>query len=271
MAVVEFNCVVCGKSVKKHWYPYFTGQPRYCSQTCKSQGMSSSFKPDVSKEWLEDAYLVQRRNTYEIGAEVGRDPKTVWAWLKKYGIPTRPRGNPSHKSPPKGRAPGFKQSDATKQKIREARLRDGRVPYLVNGVHHMKSRTGPAHPNWKGGSTPDRQKVHTSPEWKAVVRLVIKRDGQCCQRCGRNIQAQEKKSFDIHHIVPFECVEMRVSPLNLILLCERCHYWVHGNENANREFILPCPDQTSSSPTVVPYTTVIAAKYYLNYLRQALG
>lgn len=270
MAVVEFDCEICKKHVRKHWYPYMLGRPRYCSMSCKSKGMTSELKPDVSKEWLEKAYLIEKRNTYEIGAELKRDPKTVWAWLKKYGIPTRPRGNPSHKNPPKGRKAGFKHSEATKQKIREARLRDGRVPYLVDGKHAMKGRFGADHPVWRGGHTPKRQTVHSSKEWKSVCYYVTKRDGNCCQRCGVD-KTTEGLSFDVHHIVPFEYEPLRVSPLNLILLCEKCHYWVHSKANTNKEFILPCPSQTNSLTTDVPYTTVIAAKYYLNYLRKALG
>jgi hypothetical protein len=37
--------------------------------------------------------------------------------------------------------------------------------------------------------------------------------------------------------VSFACVELRADPDNLVYLCEKCHYWVHGPENTDRSFL----------------------------------
>ena len=40
-----------------------------------------------------------------------------------------------------------------------------------------------------------------------------------------------------HHVASFAVVELRMEVSNLVLLCEPCHYWVHGADNTLREFI----------------------------------
>lgn len=47
----------------------------------------------VSREWLVMEYVTKERNCVQIGAELGRDPKTIWAWLRHYAIPIRSRGS----------------------------------------------------------------------------------------------------------------------------------------------------------------------------------
>lgn len=44
-----------------------------------------------SKENLEQLYVEQEKSTHEIGTILKTDSKTIWYWLKKYGIPIRSR------------------------------------------------------------------------------------------------------------------------------------------------------------------------------------
>lgn len=87
------------------------------------------------------------------------------------------------------------------------------------------------------GTTPERQAVYSSRQWKRVAFQVWQRDNAECQRC----QAKKRHDFnqlDIHHIVPFsKSVELRCDINNLVLLCDDCHKWVHSNDNVNREFL----------------------------------
>ena len=50
--------------------------------------MPSSF---FTKQLLHQLYFREKKSTYDIAAEYECDPKTVYYWLLKYGIPTRPR------------------------------------------------------------------------------------------------------------------------------------------------------------------------------------
>lgn len=97
---------------------------------------------------------------------------------------------------------------------------------------HIGSQNG----FWKGGSTPERQRLYHSEEWKAVVREVYARDKYTCQRCGS--PKRSARGLHAHHVKSWaEHPELRQEPSNLVTLCNVCHAWVHSLENVNREWI----------------------------------
>ena len=195
---------------------------------------------EFTKEWLENEYVANKRTCNDIAKEVGRDAKTVWAWLKKYEIQTRPRGGDSSSgSFQKGTNLwiGRKHKDSTKEKIRQARLKDGHVPYLQNGVHWLKNEEN-VHPNYKGGISPERQAFYSSEEWANAVKAVWQRDMAICQNCNKNHNGSRNEgAFHIHHIISFKSKENRSNVDNLVLLCKGCHNWVHSRKNINKKFI----------------------------------
>jgi hypothetical protein len=236
--LVEFVCEICEKPVRKQWSAGMSGKPRYCSIACKSEAQRRT-KP-VDRDWLYQKYVVEELDCTAIAKLVGRNSKRVWEWLRDYDIPTRPRGSVVAQQFQPGHTicQGRVLSEDTREKMRQARIREGSVPYLKNGVHHLKGKRGADTPNWKGGITPQRQSVYGSLEWKAAVKAVWKRDNATCQRCKKHHNtAQNRGTFDIHHIVSFEVVALRCVVSNLVLLCQDCHYWVHSNENSAKEFL----------------------------------
>lgn len=193
----------------------------------------------TDQKWLYQKYVVEQLDCVQIGKAVNRDPKTIWYWLKKHGIATRPRGTGYEKNLLNGRPRGWHHTPETIEKVRQATLKDGRVPYLRNGVHFNKGKRGAVVANWKGGITPERQAFYRSDEWKKAVKNVWKRDNATCQRCGldhRTINRNEKQ-FHIHHIQSFAIKELRCKPSNLVLLCDTCHRFVHSKKNINSEFL----------------------------------
>lgn len=196
----------------------------------------------VTPEWLRAKYIDERQDCVQIGRTLQKDPKTIWAWLKKCGIHTRPRGAPAEFLFKKG-APslftGRKHTPETKAKFRDLRLADGHVPYLKNGVHHLKGKPREQHPNWKGGLTPERQAFYATAEWRAACVAVWKRADAKCERCHRDHRTVDRKAekFHVHHIVSFMVRELRAEPSNLALLCAGCHRFVHGRKNIAREFL----------------------------------
>jgi transposase-like protein len=199
----------------------------------------------VTEEWLRQKYLVEELDCPEIAKIVERNGRRVFDWLREFGIPTRPRGYRFKKQLEDGTRvlPSFKghhHSEERKAKLREDRLRDGGVPYLKDGVHHLKGKRGSETPSWKGGVTPERQAFYSSDEWKLAARTVWARDDAKCRRCGkdhRSVPYRQRGNFAIHHIISFAYRPLRAEPSNLVLLCRPCHLWVHSSKNVNKEFI----------------------------------
>lgn len=97
-------------------------------------------------------------------------------------------------------------------------------------------QAGEKNPAWQGGTTPARQKLYKSQEWKMLVSDILKRDGYRCARCSQ-IRGSGPK-YHTHHIKPWaKHPELRTEPSNLITLCHPCHTWVHSKENQQRDYL----------------------------------
>ena len=211
------------------------------------RGYITQRRPRPSAEWLRDQYETQGRDCVQIARDLKIDPKTAWEWIRAAGIETRKRGfghpaNLFQKGKCSGSAnahAGHHHSAKARQLVGKASRARNAVPYLKNGVHWLKGTSGAVNPNWRGGITPERQTFYRTPEWKACVKIVWKRDKATCQRCALAFSAVDRKTrtFDIHHIDSFAIVERRSEPDNLILLCDNCHDWVHSKQNAARLFL----------------------------------
>ena|SRR3990167_567695 len=227
------TCESCNEEFERVGNRHF----RFCSKRCESK---NNRKDRPSDEWLNQKYTIEKVTCPELAKILGKDPKTIYLWIKQAGIPTRSRGVDG-KGKPKNYETywkGKKLPQETKDKIRQAALKDGRVPYLnKDGVHWLKGRKEDASPNYKGGITPERQSFYGTPEWKQIANLVWRRDRGTCQHCGIKKYNEENIPLDIHHIVSFAVKELRMELSNLVLLCEKCHYWVHSKNNTDKEFI----------------------------------
>jgi hypothetical protein len=186
----------------------------------------------------------------DIGWLYERDPKTVFAWLRAAGIPTRSRGSNTAVHFRKGERSAFagrRHSPESIARVRAASVARGAVPYLRNGQHWLKGAPPEANPNWAGGATPARQEFYRSPEWKDAVRYVWARDNACCRNCGkdwRTVDRAAEPTFHIHHVWSFQIESLRANPATLVLLCRDCHLWVHSKANVTRAW-LPQGDDTA--------------------------
>lgn len=244
MKKYEYKCAYCGETIMR-CEKNSKGKIiefHFCNNTCKGVWQKKQ-REDLgyTKEWLFEEYVVKGRTMNDIAKEIGRDPKRVWEWAKDYGIETRKRGygntdiwfKKGHKI-----NVGTKLSPETREKIRQARLRDGHVPYLKNGVHWLK-QDGVHSPAWRGGVTPERQVIYSSPEWKDAVKEVWQRDNATCQLCGKYHNDDRRGDFHIHHIYPFaDYKHLRTNPDALVLLCAECHRFVHSKKNTEHKFML---------------------------------
>lgn len=237
MNTFQAHCEFCGNSIirKQVSAKYF------CNKSCKGSWQRINGKP-VTEEWLRDAYLVKKMDCTSIAHIVGRDPKSVWNWLKGFGIETRKRGTTDNWIHSIGADRILTEFGRLRlsESAKKARAKDGRAPYLKNGIHWLK-HPGVTHPSWKGGITPERQSFYASEEWVDSVKKVWKRDKAICQRCGKSHNDEKNRgNFHIHHLTSFSVVSLRANVDNLILVCKECHRWIHSKKNTKKEFINEC-------------------------------
>lgn len=213
--------------------------PNHVAKRMASKHLTLLTRPKpFEKQWLEEKYIGAGLDCVQIGAIASRDPKTIWSWLRHYGIPTRPRGSNHIHLPKDGRSfRGKRHTQKTKDFIRDARKRDGHVPYLKDGKHWLQ-HDGAVHPNWKGGVTPERQAFYSTEEWREACCAVWARADAQCERCGiHHNTTKSRGTFHVHHIVSFMVKGLRAEVGNLALLCKTCHLFVHSNKNKLKEFI----------------------------------
>lgn len=232
----EKICAYCGVSIFRYKNKTNT---YFCCIPCKAKWqVLQREKLGFTKDWLIKEYITNKKSADQIAREIKRDPKRVWEWIVNYGIETRPRGTDYGQSFKPGCISAFKghtHTEQFKQQKRQERINDGRVPYLINGIHWLKA-TGKKSPAWRGGITPERQKLYSTDEWKNIRFQVLNRDKKICQKCG--IHYTKGVSLHIHHVVSFMILDKRLDIDNLITLCDTCHRWVHSNMNTTKDFIM---------------------------------
>lgn len=234
MTIVS-KCAICGKQIIRGG----SRKGRFCSLACK--GKWQHLQIPVDGAWLRQKYITERMSTYQIARIVHRDPKSVYNWLKQEGIPTRSRGetlseNAYGRLMHLGVVPIPFKGEHHTMETRAILSKKASVPkpYLRGEGNGMFGRRGALSPNWKGGSTPERQSFYGSIEWRRVAKAIWKASEGRCRRCG--IEYPYAK-FHIHHIVPFGVKKLRCEPMNLVVLCENCHQFVHSKKNTKKEWI----------------------------------
>jgi len=240
----EVGCSECGSLIMRRPNNPNTGKPIkafFCSTKCKGEHQKRARL--ITKEQAEQMYLRDGMSAVDIGRLIGRDAKSVWNWMKDWGIPMRPRGADERQHFSKGHTMnvGMKMPDSQRAAISAARKADGsKSLFLPNGDHVLKGRKGKDHPSWKGGVTPLRNAFYASDEWRAACVVVWQRDDAICQNCGLDHRTIDRRvrRFHVHHINSFAAfADLRADPENLVLLCDVCHRWVHSRANADKKFI----------------------------------
>lgn len=184
-----------------------------------------------------------------IGLRLGVAPATVRSAVTRAGLPTRDaRESHAHgkrckpvKNVPVGEPPschcGCGQPTAWNQKENRwrARIEGHRVPPPA-WRGRSRGRAGSLNASWKGGVTPERQRLYRSMEWRRLVASVFERDGYHCARCGE--PKRGKGSLHAHHVRPWaDHPALRMDPANLVTLCQSCHLWVHSRANVEGELL----------------------------------
>ncbi len=97
--------------------------------------------------------------------------------------------------------------------------------YIPAENEKSKGHNGKNHPNWKGGITPESNKIRRSLKYEIWRKEVYERDYWTCRICGKHCK---RKDIVAHHLKLFsKFPELRFSIDNGITLCRSCHTRLH--------------------------------------------
>lgn len=116
----------------------------------------------------------------------------------------------------------------TSERLFGNKLREGISPWNKGVKGYMGANSGSftsarvsgaANHNWKGGITPENQKIRHSKEYMDWRTAVFQRDDYTCQECG-----SRGYKLNADHIKPFAYFpELRLAIDNGRTLCKPCH------------------------------------------------
>lgn len=150
------------------------------------------------REFLIREYCEKGRTAAEIGQDFGVGATAIQFWMRKHEIKGRPM-----------------------DEVRRLKHWGNR-----GQTNPMFGRRGELHPNWRGGTTPERQRVYSSIEWAEAVKAVWARDEGICTDCG--CKGERGHRMHIHHNLPFnQHPQARTDPNYLRLVCSGCHAKYH--------------------------------------------
>lgn len=120
---------------------------------------------------------------------------------------------------------GKKHTDATREKMRQARLKNPNRYWLGKKQPHHQ---GENNVNWRGGVTSEHEKIRKSVEYKEWRKSVFERDKYTCQVCSVRSEKGKRVYLEADHIKPFALYpDLRFEISNGRTLCKECHY-KHG-------------------------------------------
>lgn len=135
------------------------------------------------------------------------------------------------------RKKGWKLSDNIRQRMSETSKRIGSKPPSQLGKHftpeHRRklgvSKIGEKNKWWKGGITPEINKIRNSVDYRLWREAVFAKYGWICQKCGIRSGMGKEVILNAHHILNFaDYPELRFAIDNGITFCKDCHYEFHS-------------------------------------------
>jgi hypothetical protein len=124
---------------------------------------------------------------------------------------------------------GIPKSSITKEKLREARLKQTFTPEqkqksLDALLRSNSLHVGEKHHNWKGGITQANEKIRNSEPYRTWRTAIFERDDYTCVECGARNGNGKAVFLQADHIKPFALFpELRFELSNGRTLCIDCH------------------------------------------------
>jgi len=215
------KCENCGEwFIKKPWISQkrWNDTVKFCSKECHYNfGKVEIICKNCGKSFTKWKYIdtikfcckkcrIEYRKAHDdeyVGFKKGHKPYITTPWL------------------------GKKLSEEHKEKISKANK--GQVkPWLSERMSRDK------HWNWRGGVTPELQKIRHSKEYDAWRFAVYKRDNYTCQHCKKKCRGREIVAHHLKNFKDFPKERFMIS--NGITLCRKCHKIVHKEIGVKTRF-----------------------------------
>ena len=161
-------------------------------------------KEILTKDILEELYVIKHMTSEEIGNKYGTTGNTVISLVREYGlkVPTRSELLEIYYNK-KG---GYEKVRATQSK-------------LENRIKSSCRQHGISIDEFKGFSTTEQHMSRNNTYYKEWVRKVFKRDNYTCQCCGKH-----GGDLNAHRLYNFsEYEDLRYDVDNGITFCKECH------------------------------------------------
>lgn len=229
----EIKCAWCGKRIMVT--PSLVGKTLHCSKECGLKTVGMNHRGENNAHWRGGRKAFNERRNAKRRAATASAPKTE---------------NP--KKPTKERHPKALVPDRTCKKCGlpvlsrkwsyhpECRPNRRKYPshfdcldcgetkkvYPIKGVIQKRClacssrrKTGSRNPNWRGGISPENDRIRRSRKYKSWRNRVFNRDSHTCVTCGKR-----GGTLHAHHIKPFAFYpKLRFRMSNGRTLCEECH------------------------------------------------
>lgn len=184
----------------------------------------------LSKKHKENISSSMKGKHNSPNTEFKKGQKNYWTGKKNLELSKRQKGK---SNPMFGKIPWNKNkchSEETKEKIRKAHILRGTKP----PVQHLKGKESPS---WKGGITPENNKIRNGTDISNWKKKVFKRDDYTCQKT--KIKGGK---LCCHHILNFaEYPDLRCKISNGITFLEEIHkefHKIYGRKNNTKEQLI---------------------------------
>jgi len=214
-------CKHCGKGFRTN--P--ARKKRFCSIYCASKRVITEEHKRKNSEANKGKHLSENTKQKIRKSHLGLHPNNETREKMSISLSKRMVGNKIWQEK--------KHTEETKRKMKMTHK--GKKFSEEHKINLRKSLPrGEKHFCWKGGITPENQKIRTSLELKLWKKASMERDEFTCQKC--KIVGDK---LCVHHINNFaDFKELRTSISNGITFCKNCHQEFHkkyGNKNNTKK------------------------------------
>lgn len=197
---IERQCLVCGKSfLKTPSQISVNGGGKYCSRKCFAVGITKPIERECEtcgETFYSKPAEIKRRG----GKYCSRE-----CYYVSQITTDRPRERECLVC-----GTGFIAKPSNSRKY---------CSKTCSGKIQSRRQQGENNPSWKGGVTPENDRIRASAEYAEWRSFVFARDNWVCQDCG-----ERGGRLEAHHVFSFvDFPEYRFAVWNGVTLCKNCH------------------------------------------------